>query len=1171
MKFRGLLSITTAMALGVLTGMSTAMAAPQNPTVTSGSATITQSGNHLNIVETSKSATINWSSFSLAPGEVIQFFQPNAQSSILNRVTGNSASFLNGSLLANGVVYLVNPNGINIGRLGNINVGSFIATTSNITDANFMAGKYVFTNAPDGSAITNQGNITAAEGGTVILSAARVDNQGTIVARQGNVALGAAKGFVVDTVGDGLLLYQVGDATASALVSNSGSVSATGGKVQFSARSIDTVARDVINTTGLVEANSVSVNNGEVVFDGGTQGIVSVGGQVQASGKNAGETGGKVQISGNQVAIANAALIDTSGQAGGGNINVGTWDSANTSVASSSTLNASSIFNGNGGYIGVFGGQTLVSGVLLANGGAFGGDGGSVETSGHTLGLHGVSVDVGSPKGKAGNWLLDPYDLTVDSTLATSIDTALASGNVTLQTSSGSSTQTCNGSTCSGGTSSSSGSGDININNAISWSSNNTLTLNAYRDININANITASGNSATLAMLYGQGTTGYDLTASGSSVTMSGTSPTLSINGNSYTLLSTAAQVQSMGTSGHYALANDISLSSIANFSPIGYSSGSFNLSPTAFTGTLDGLGHTLSSLTISDTTHGNIGLISYITSGSVLNTALTSATITGGSTSLYNDVGVLAGKMSSGSIINSSTSGSVTTSGSGNVGGLVGYTTGGTIYLDSSTATVGNGTGSYAGGLIGSSSSTISYSYATGSVSGGTYIGGLAGGSSGNVSNSYSTGDASGARVGGLIGANTSIISDSFASGNVSGTTYVGGLAGSSSGNITSSYAAGAVVSNGGSLCDVGGLVGYSSSAIVSSYATGSVSGSSGSSYFGGLVGVGSGGSITNSYSVGSVSTTGGSNTIGGLVPSSVGGTVTTSYWDTTTSGQSSGSGTGLTDTQMKSSSNYSGWSFGSTWYMSTYPILLASPFVLSAAIANESMTYGASLPTLSATYSGYFGTDTSSVISGSPTTTATSTSSVGSYSIVGSGLSATSSTGHAYTIVSTDGTLTISTAPLTVTASSPSKTYGTTASLSTDFTTSGLLNSDTVTSVTNTSSGSAATASAGSYSIVPSAASGSGLSNYTITYANGTLTVNTAPLTVTANSTSKTYGSAATLASTDFTTSGLLNSDTVTSVTNTSSGSAATASAGSYSIVPSAASGSGLSNYTITYATGP
>ena len=162
-----------------------------------------------------------------------------------------------------------------------------------------------------------------------------------------------------------------------------------------------------------------------------------------------------------------------------------------------------------------------------------------------------------------------------------------------------------------------------------------------------------------------------------------------------------------------------------------------------------------------------------------------------------------------------------------------------------------------------------------------------------------------------------------------------------------------------------------------------------------------------------------------------------------------------------------------------------------------------------------------------------------------------------------------------LTITADSRSKTYGDTVTFAgTEFTTSGLVNSDTVTSVTLTSSGAgaAATVAASPYSIVPSAAAGSGLANYSISYVNGTLTVGAKALTITADNRSKTYGDTVTFAGTEFTASGLVNSDTVTSVTLTSSGAgaAATVAGSPYSIVPSAAAGSGLANYSISYVNG-
>src|SRR5207248_2155579 len=108
--------------------------------------------------------------------------------------------------------------------------------------------------------------------------------------------------------------------------------------------------------------------------------------------------------------------------------------------------------------------------------------------------------------------------------------------------------------------------------------------------------------------------------------------------------------------------------------------------------------------------------------------------------------------------------------------------------------------------------------------------------------------------------------------------------------------------------------------------------------------------------------------------------------------------------------------------------------------------------------------------------------------------------------------------------------------------------------------------------YAIVASAASGSGLGNYTVSYVDGKLTVTPKALTVTANDRSKTYGDAVSFAGSEFVSSGLVNGDTVASVSLSSAGAAAAAGvAGSpYAIVASAASGSGLGNYVVSYVDG-
>jgi hypothetical protein len=247
-----------------------------------------------------------------------------------------------------------------------------------------------------------------------------------------------------------------------------------------------------------------------------------------------------------------------------------------------------------------------------------------------------------------------------------------------------------------------------------------------------------------------------------------------------------------------------------------------------------------------------------------------------------------------------------------------------------------------------------------------------------------------------------------------------------------------------------------------------------------------------------------------------------------------------------------------------------------LTITAKNATKAYGATVTFAGTefTATGLLGTDTvTSVSLTSAGAAATATVAGSPYPIVPSAAVGTGLANYAITYV--NGTLTVNPVALTITANSTSKTYGATVTfLGTEFIATGLINGNTVTSVTLTSAGAAATAAvAGSpYPIVPSAAVGTGLTNYTITYVNGTLTVNPKALTITANSTGKIYGQTVTFLGTEFIATGLVNGNTVTSVTLISAGAAATALvAGSpYPIVPSAAVGTGLTNYTIAYVNG-
>ena len=179
----------------------------------------------------------------------------------------------------------------------------------------------------------------------------------------------------------------------------------------------------------------------------------------------------------------------------------------------------------------------------------------------------------------------------------------------------------------------------------------------------------------------------------------------------------------------------------------------------------------------------------------------------------------------------------------------------------------------------------------------------------------------------------------------------------------------------------------------------------------------------------------------------------------------------------------------------------------VLTITSSNASMTYRGSLPTFGYSPSGFLGTDTISVITGTVThsTTGSSTANAGSYLITPnvSGLSSAN-----YTFSASNGTLTINKAVITITASNASMTYGN--SLPTFVSTSsGFLGDDTASvitgSVTHSTTGSSI-ANVGSYTITPNVSSLSA-TNYSFSASNGTLTINKATLTASTTTGSATY----------------------------------------------------------------
>jgi filamentous hemagglutinin family protein len=488
------------------------------------------------------------------------------------------------------------------------------------------------------------------------------------------------------------------------------------------------------------------------------------------------------------------------------------------------------------------GGTARIAGKLDASAPS-GGDGGFIETSvDKVIVADGAVITTKSKEGKSGTWLIDPKDYTVaasggDITGQTLSANLGNNGNVSIESTQGQKD----------------GTGDINVNDRVSWSTDSTLTLTAERDININNAIDISGNG-TLVLLPGGdyniltpasysgsevGTDGYPIarvdTSGGvyGSVTFNSPGGSLYIGGTDndfkYTLISNLAGLQAINNNkGNYALAKNLDLTSETFTAAV--------VETLAAGSVFTGLGHTISNLTITNATI-NAGLFGIAASAaadasgpalitSIRDIGLLNTTIT----ATGNFIGALVGN-NNGSIKNVYAKGGKVT-GNQRVGGLVGnnqvmYLAPSYTDLFTDIEVAGN---YYVGGLVGytivtANENTINFERIH---------------AFGNVKYASASGASSRGQMGGLFGTFLSsaniILKDSYATGAVvaevtSGLVQrVGGLfgninnGGGKSFEISNSFATGAV--KGGD--NVGGLIGYATVSglfsLSDSYATGNV-----------------------------------------------------------------------------------------------------------------------------------------------------------------------------------------------------------------------------------------------------------------------------------------------------------------------------------------------------------
>lgn len=560
------------------------------------------------------------------------------------------------------------------------------------------------------------------------------------------------------------------------------------------------------------------------------------------------------------------------------------------------------------------GGTANIDGTLDASA-PNGGDGGFIETSGDTVKVaDSVRITTRAANGKTGTWLIDPTDFTIgqggDITGAT-LSAQLENNSVTIESVRGKNE----------------GNGDIHVNDAVAWSADTLLTLDAVQDININNAITINGANAGLILKYGgdyhirtkasyagtelndkgipvakQDTSGgvYGSVTFTNAATRSVYTPAtpeekekrtgLFINEVAYTLVHSMDDLAAIsGVQGSYALAKDLTSTQHYDKSVVA-----------RLNGTLAGLGHSVDALTITTTNAATVGV--GLIGNSSTNAMLRDIGITNASIVGTTNVGTLLGSGEGTlTVKNAYSNGAVNASGNNaSAGGLIGTIAGNQtnksmVSSSFSTANVsGTGPANFLGGLFGTANnaSIVRNSHATGNISGTLgHAGGLGGaliGAYGNraiAESSYASGTITKTTTtersytaGGLFGfINYASVQNVFATGDVTSGHHVGGLIGTAqNADIRGAHATGNVTSysamaSGNENAATGGLIGYSNKNDISdSFATGNVTSTfdnPGARGIGGLLGVHNIGDITRTYATGNVTASQSSSRVGGLI----------------------------------------------------------------------------------------------------------------------------------------------------------------------------------------------------------------------------------------------------------------------------------------------------------------
>jgi filamentous hemagglutinin family protein len=882
---------------GALAGQASAATAglPSGATVVAGKARVgTSTGFSLTIDQTSSKAVIDWNSFSIGRGDKVTF--DNGSGITLNRVMGGQVSDIDGTLTATGGVYILNPNGVLIGKSGVINTGGdFVASSLALSNKAFLAGGDLsFTGVASGP-VTNLGYIVSANGSLALIGP-NVSNTGQMIAASGDVGLAAGEMVVLHArdADDGRLSVLVGGAGTSA--ENSGLIRSA--EAELKANGGDIYALAPNPGTG-IEAIGVSAKDGNVW-------LIATSGDVTASGSISAHS-----------ADGAGALVETSGEHvdfDGLKVDAGEWliDPVTLTIdaAAATTIDA----------------NLATTNVVLQTT-ATSASGPGVQSSGAGDIIVAAPISWSSSK----SLTLDAYhsiDFDADVSVA-------GAGQLVLKTSDGGTGGDyafAPGASVSfaAGTGAGIAGQALTINGQAF-----TLIFTEAQLAAINADLAGdfalAGPLSLQGFVFTDAPIAHDVSDQFTGVFEGlGNSISNLVIDDTFPLPQTLYQYPANGFVGLFGIVGAAGV--VRDISVVTASvTGGDDMAVGALAGVDLG--------TISNATSSG-----FVTVGSSLPNSANNANA---------QAGGLVGYVSEGGVIADSSSSASVAGGDAIVGGLVGgAVSGATVTGSSASGAVSVGSygpeaaaaGGFAGIVYGYQYGpanpiqvTLANDYATGAVTGGagSEIGGFVGlVTEGKVSTSYATGSV------------TQIL-PGIDNGQYD---FAGGFVGvvGTGGSVTQSYASGAVTGVGGPVAGwdtfAGGFVGDldQGATVTDSYALGAVSVSGGNSLVGGFAGLIQGGaSATGVYATGAVS---GNFVVGGLVgllgDNDTAGSISDAYWDEGTTGMTSGYTLGAststathvvgvggdTGRSPYAASTYAYFDLSSTWFMidgQTRPIL--------------------------------------------------------------------------------------------------------------------------------------------------------------------------------------------------------------------------------------------------------